>query len=251
MRRTNHLDAVDAGVQHAARGLAVLSGDVDADGAALPANSRRRTSVTAAGPAGFNRSRASPAHTVSSFSCNRSSVTPPKTMAPSRPFPIGGASFHAAAGCRYQSRSGVRSAARPGCGERSSGGNSPGRIAAIVQTAASTLRRRRLIGAEHTHCLRTPQSAVTRRRLPGVGCVGDRHRHEPALVPGPGRVRLSVGGYVPAGVFSQQRGRDQADDRARHDEHGDHGARVIAAQQPRRDDRRRAAGDERGELVPE
>src|ERR1017187_4325645 len=89
------------------RGIAMrfLSASASAS-ATRPARSRRRTSGMAAAPAGLLRSRCSPAQTVSSLSWMRSDGAPPKTMAPSRPLPIGSASFQDAAGCRYQSVSG-------------------------------------------------------------------------------------------------------------------------------------------------
>src|ERR1019366_1727094 len=89
------------------RGMAMMALSASASASATrPAISRRRTSGMAAAPAGLLRSRSSPAQTVSSLSWMRSDGAPPKTMAPSRPLPIGSASFQDAAGCRYQSVSG-------------------------------------------------------------------------------------------------------------------------------------------------
>src|SRR6266545_155841 len=106
--------------------------------AALPSASRRRTSLTAAGPAGFIRSRFSPAQTVSSLSWRCSSATPPKTIAPRRPLPIGSASFQFAAGCVYQSR---KSWVGVGCSIAARSDSDSAR------TAATAMKRRRFIAA--------------------------------------------------------------------------------------------------------
>src|SRR5581483_10570650 len=68
----------------------------------LPAKSKRRTSGKFFSASGLLRSRFSPAQTVSSLSWICSVSTLPKTMPPSRPLPIGLASIHLLAGCRYQ-----------------------------------------------------------------------------------------------------------------------------------------------------
>src|SRR5215831_8267070 len=73
----------------------------------FPAKRRRRTSARFFAPSGLLRSRFSPAQIVSSLSWIRSEWTPPNTIAPRRPFPIGRASFQEAAGCRNQSTSGL------------------------------------------------------------------------------------------------------------------------------------------------
>src|SRR5204863_6014311 len=53
--------------------------------------------------AGLSASWGPPVHRLSSFSCQRSSPTPPNTIAPRRPFPIGRASIQRVAGFSYQS----------------------------------------------------------------------------------------------------------------------------------------------------
>jgi hypothetical protein len=64
------------------------------------------------------RSRFLPFQTVSSFSWMRSFATPPKTMPPSRPLPMGSASFHPR-GCVYQSS--IERAIGGGAGGHNSG----------------------------------------------------------------------------------------------------------------------------------
>src|SRR6185437_8568835 len=54
-----------------------------------------------------------PVQSVSSLSCRRSRGTPPKTIAPSRPLPIGSASVHSRAAASYQSFRSVISGDRP------------------------------------------------------------------------------------------------------------------------------------------
>src|ERR1039457_3361334 len=73
----------------------------------FPAKRRRRTSGIAAAPAGVLRSRFSPAQIVYSLSWMGSEGTPPKTIAPRRPLPMGRASVQAVAGWRYQRTSGL------------------------------------------------------------------------------------------------------------------------------------------------
>ena len=84
--------------------------------ATLPACSSRRTSGTAPAAAGLTRFIFCPAQTESSLSCSRSSRTPPKTIAPSRPLPMGSASFQRAAGVRYRQQDCACGAAGTFCG---------------------------------------------------------------------------------------------------------------------------------------
>ena len=69
--------------------------------AILPARASSRAARKLAAASGALRSSAFPSQTVASLSWMRSASTPPKTMAPSRPFPIGSASVHASAGVAY------------------------------------------------------------------------------------------------------------------------------------------------------
>ena len=62
---------------------------------------------------------------------------------------------------------------------------------------------------------------------------------------------LVFGRDLLVGVIRQQRGRDDADDRACQDVERDRQRRAIRREQPRRDERRRTAGDDRGKLVAE
>src|SRR5215475_12414089 len=97
----------------------------------FPANRRRRTSARFFAPSGLLRSRFSPAQIVSSLSWIRSVRTPPNTIAPRRPFPIGKASFQEAAGCRNQSTSGLL-AVTGACGENAKSTKQKRRLMLIV-----------------------------------------------------------------------------------------------------------------------
>src|ERR1700712_538149 len=69
----------------------------------LSLNKASRTNGKYWGALGFGfKSAGPPVHKVSSFICNRSSLAPPKIMAPKRPFPIGKASFQSFAGLLNQ-----------------------------------------------------------------------------------------------------------------------------------------------------
>src|ERR1035437_3460334 len=56
-------------------------------------------------PRGLFQSRGLPDQSVSSFNWTISSLTPPNTIAPNRPLPIGSACTHSAAGFLYHKRS--------------------------------------------------------------------------------------------------------------------------------------------------
>ena len=78
---------------------------------------RRRISGRTAFAAGLFQSLRKPDQRVSSLSWSRSESTPPKTMAPRRPFPTGRASVHSLADCLYQRArllTGAGAAARAG-----------------------------------------------------------------------------------------------------------------------------------------
>src|SRR3954452_14940961 len=66
-----------------------------------------------AAPSGLTRSRFSPAQIESSLSWIRSFSTPPNTIPPRRPLPMGSASTHFEAGCLYQSRFALSAALAP------------------------------------------------------------------------------------------------------------------------------------------
>src|SRR5437879_4140704 len=62
---------------------------------------------------------------------------------------------------------------------------------------------------------------------------------------------IVLSGNVLAGVVGHQRGRDQGDNRANGDVDRDRIGRMSSAEQPGRDQRRRTASDDGGELVTE
>src|SRR5690625_71113 len=133
----------------------------------------------------------------SSLSCSRSVATPPKTIAPSRPFPTGSASSHSAAGCRYHSSIGFGSSAS--CSGRSAA------AAADTAVLVSTPPAAAPPATFSTERLRTFSAGGCRgsHRRPPRPVARSRPRAPPArLLPAAGTTAASGSGRrraVPAG----------------------------------------------------
>ena len=100
---------------------------------------------------GLVASHGPPAQTVSSLSWMRSRSTPPKTIAPSRPFPTGRPSTHLSAGCRNQSVSAPLGAgASPVSATRETAGSAGGLGLRVWASAKPAIRKTRT----HTSAIR-------------------------------------------------------------------------------------------------